>query len=161
VLPVSARLQLLVAAGAALFCVAAGLPPTRFTDLHDRREIATQGWRGQTTLISFWAHWCGPCLVELRGLPELAAANPRLHFVAASLDSRRAARRWLARNPVPGIETVHVDGGAATVLRHLGNTRLLLPYTIVLDAAGNVCATTIYRVDARHLATLLARCPRR
>jgi thiol-disulfide isomerase/thioredoxin len=142
----------------ALVCMAAGPPPTQFNDLHSKQPVAAESWHGRVTLVSFWAKWCGPCLVELRGLPALAAANPRLHFVAASLDSRRAAQRWLARHPVPGVQTVHADGGAPTVLRALTNGKLYLPFTLVLDPAGNICTSTIYRLDAPHLATLLARC---
>lgn len=120
--------------------------------------VPVDAWHGRTTIISYWARWCGPCLVELPTLPALAAANPDLHFVAASLDGRRGASRWLASHPLPGIETIHALGTPASILRPLGNGRLLLPFNIVVDAAGRVCAISIYRLDADQLARLLAIC---
>ncbi len=147
--------------GAALLLIAAAPRPplpTRFTDMAATRAIAPDAWHGRTTVISFWARWCGPCLAELPKLPALAAANPDLRFVAASLDGRRSAGRWLAENPLPGIVTVHATGAPGTVLRMIGDGQQLLPFNIVVDAAGRVCAITGYSLDADQLARLLAVC---
>ena len=151
---------LVPAALALLLSAAAPRPPlpTRFTNMAATQAIAATAWHGRTTIISYWARWCGPCLVELPTLPALAAANPDLRFVAASLDGRRSANRWLASHPLPGIVTVHAEGTPASILRPLGNGRLLLPFNIVVDAAGRVCAISIYRLDADQLARLLAIC---
>ena len=152
----------LLAFAACAFLLAAAAPrpplPTRFTDMTATQAIPTAAWHGRTTVISYWARWCGPCLVELPTLPALAAANPDLRFVAASLDGRRAANRWLASHPLPGIVSVHAAGTPASILRPLGNGRLLLPFNIVVDAAGRVCAISTYRLDADQLARLLAIC---
>ena len=148
-----------LALGVVLLTAAARPPlPTRFTDMAATRAIPVNAWHGRTTVISYWARWCGPCLVELPTLPALAAANPDLRFVAASLDGRRAAETWLASHPLPGIITVHADGTPGSILRPLGNRRLLLPFNIVVDAAGRVCAISTNALDADQLAQLLAIC---
>ena len=144
------------------FTLAAAAPrpplPTRFIDMAATKAIPVDAWHGRATVISYWARWCGPCLVELPTLPALAAANPDLRFVAAALDGRRSAGHWLAAHPLPGIETVYAIGTPASILRPLGDGRLLLPFNIVVNANGNVCAISIYRLDADQLARLLAIC---
>ncbi len=155
-------------AGVLLFLVAAAPPPTnpspvaatRFTDLATKAPVATDAWRGRWTLVSFWAWWCGPCLVELRGLSALATANPDVSFVTAAIDSRSRAIRWLARNPVPGTAALHVAGAPADILRALGDYQLLLPFSIVIDPQGRICASSVYRLDAGQVTTMLRACRR-
>lgn len=155
----------MIGAGAFLWLLAAAAPVPRsapaYTDLASKQPIAPDAWRGKLTLISFWAWWCGPCLVELRGLPALVAANPDVRFVIAAMDSRRRALDWLARYPVPGATAVHVAGAPSNILRSLGDYQLLLPFNMVVDPQGRVCASSVYRLDAGQLATLLAACRRR
>jgi thiol-disulfide isomerase/thioredoxin len=155
------RLWRLIGAGAFLL-LAAAAPSSGpvYTDLASKQPIAGDAWRGRWTLMSFWAWWCGPCLVELRGLPALVAANPDVHFVTAAMDSRRRALDWLARNPVPGATSVHIAGAPSNILRSLGDYQLLLPFNMVIDPQGRVCASSVYRLDAGQLATLLAKCRR-
>lgn len=154
----------MIGAGAFLWLLAAAAPVPRpvlttpFTDLASKQPIASDAWRGQWTLVSFWAWWCGPCLVELRGLPALVAANPDVRFVTAAVDSRRRALDWLARYPVPGAASVHVAGAPSNILRSLGDYRLLLPFNIVVDPQGRICASSVYRLDAGQIAALLAAC---
>jgi thiol-disulfide isomerase/thioredoxin len=149
-----------------LFLVAAAPPAanpvsaTRFTDLATKAPVASDAWRGRWTLVSFWAWWCGPCLVELRGLAALAAANPDVSFVTAAVDSRSRALRWLTRNPVPGTAAVHVAGAPADILRALGDYQLLLPFNIIVDPQGRICASSVYRLDAGQVTTMLAKCRR-
>lgn len=155
-------------AGVLLFLVAAAPPPanvspvsaTRFTDLATKQPIATADWRGRWTLVSFWAWWCGPCLVELRGLSALAAANPDVSFVTAAVDSRSRAISWLARYPVPGTAAVHVAGAPSNILRSLGDYQLLLPFNIIVDPQGRICASSVYRLDAGQVTTMLRACRR-
>lgn len=149
-----------------MFLVAAAPPvanpvsATRFTDLATKQPVDIGTWRGRWTLVSFWAWWCGPCLVELRGLSVLAAANPDVSFVTAAVDSRSRALNWLARYPVPGTVAVHVAGAPADILRTLGDYQLLLPFNIIVDPQGRICASSVYRLDAGQVTTMLATCRR-
>lgn len=151
----------MVVASLALLLNAAAPPsplPTRFTDMAATHPVASGVWHGKTTVISYWAPWCGPCLVELPTLPALAAANPDLHFVAAALDGRKRAEHWLAAHPLPGIATVYATGAPASILRAIGDRQLTLPFNLVVDPAGNVCAISIHSLTADQLARLLAIC---
>jgi peroxiredoxin len=59
--------------------------------------VNTADWRDDSILvISFWATWCKPCLVELQTYSELYAdwqARTGVRVVAVSIDDSRNARK--------------------------------------------------------------------
>jgi len=66
-----------------------------------RRQIAAL--RGTPIVVNQWASWCGPCRFELPFFARLSQRyRGRVAFVGVNAqDTRPAARRFLARMPLP------------------------------------------------------------
>lgn len=110
-------------------------------------------------LVLFGAHWCVPCRVELGALDPLTAA----------LDEAGAPRRlvlaWIDR-PALGAEaalrhraTMPPPGWAATWATPLMARAHGLPFAVMTDAAGQVCALHAGPVDPAVIRTMRAACP--
>ena len=66
-----------------------------------RRQLAAL--RGTPIVVNQWASWCGPCRFELPFFARLSRRyRGRVAFVGVNAqDTRPAARRFLARMPLP------------------------------------------------------------
>jgi cytochrome c biogenesis protein CcmG/thiol:disulfide interchange protein DsbE len=90
--------------------------------------------RGHPVVVNQWASWCGPCQYEFPFFADLAERyNGRVGFLGVnSKDSKIAARRFLARHPVPFPHFEDADGSVARVFR--GGRAF--PTTAFYDANG-------------------------
>jgi thiol-disulfide isomerase/thioredoxin len=124
-------------------------PALAFTS-YAGKTWATQDWRGRVVVVNFWASWCLPCLDEL---PMLNAAWVRYQaegvlFFGAVLDDQPSAQRVLARL---GISYPNGDGEAWRQRLKVS----ALPTTIIINAAGEVIASHVGRLDPAWLSAQL------
>ncbi|AXK72666.1 TlpA family protein disulfide reductase [Lysobacter sp. TY2-98] len=94
---------------------------------------------GRPVLINLWASWCGPCLEEMPALDRFAkqqGANG-VQVVGIALDDAAAVRAFLKAHPVSYPVLVDAAGPADTGVR-LGNSRGVLPYSVLVGANGRV-----------------------
>jgi thiol-disulfide isomerase/thioredoxin len=124
---------------------------TRLPDLTGTEQPVSQ-WRGKTLVINFWAPWCGPCVEEMPALGALSHEfrSKNVQFVGIGIDS--------AQNMIAFEQKVKVDypllvaGYAGTDLaRAFGNTAGALPFTVVIDGAGNVRTRKLGQISADEL----------
>ena len=101
----------------------------------DKKEVGLADFKGKVAVLSFWATWCGPCVVELPRLAEAAkkyAANPDVSFLAISVDEHKlAVRPFIERNGYRLPVAYDVNGAEA--FRVSG-----IPTLIILDRRGRV-----------------------
>ena len=90
-------------------------------------------------LINVWASWCGPCVEEMPELQRYARAQggDGVQVVGLALDTAEGVRDFLARVPVDYPIVLETPGPADASV-WLGNTRGLLPYSVLVDAQGKV-----------------------
>lgn len=106
--------------------------------------------RGQPAVINFWATWCPPCRDEL---PELAALQQKsgMTFVGIAVeDNLKFAAEYARVHDI----TYPVAGGknaAITLMQQLGNTHAAMPFTILIDPAGEVVWTHKGRIPIDRL----------
>ena len=113
-------------------------PSIELPDL-DGRPRALAEWQGQPVLVNFWASWCGPCIEEMPLLDEFARDQGAdgVQVLGIALDDLDAVQAFLAQVPVA--YTILMDqAGPADSSVQLGNSRGVLPYSVLLDAEGRV-----------------------
>jgi thiol-disulfide isomerase/thioredoxin len=94
---------------------------------------------GRPLLINVWASWCGPCIEEMPELERYAASQgpDGVQVIGLALDTPDNIRDFLAKVPVS--YPILVDSpGPADASVWLGNTRGVLPYTVLVDTGGRV-----------------------
>lgn len=124
----------------------------------DGQVHALADYRGRPLIINFWATWCPPCIAEMPILSTFDAAQapdgPRV--IGIALDAPERVRTFLSRTPVgyPILLDVPDDDDASVVL---GNTRGVLPYTVLVGADGRILATHVGEFSRASLERWLAR----
>lgn len=105
----------------------------------DGRPRRLSEWQGRVRLLNFWASWCGPCIEEMPLLDAFAAAQPAdgTQVIGIALDDLDAVRTFLTRVPVRYPTLVEAAGSTDSSVR-LGNTRAVLPFSVLIDAEGRV-----------------------
>ena len=94
---------------------------------------------GPVRLVNYWASWCGPCREEMPVLDAYAADRARhgVQVIGIALDEAEPARAFLAQVPVSFDLLVETPGPGDTSVR-LGNTRGVLPFTVLVDVQGRL-----------------------
>lgn len=117
------------------------LPPIILSDLDGHRH-ALSDYRGHRLLLNLWASWCAPCLGEM---PALQKAQDNFGerggiVVGIAMDEPARVRSFLAEHPVSYPILLGREGADDTSIK-LGNSRHVLPYSILIDANGRILAT--------------------
>ena len=97
---------------------------------------------GRTTLINYWASWCGPCREEMPLLDAFAAgASGRgIDVVGVATEDAESAQAFLRAHPVRFAVAVEPPAPGEDSASRLGNHRNVLPFTVLVDADGRVRA---------------------
>lgn len=115
-------------------------------------------WQGKTLIVNFWATWCPPCREEMPAFSRLQsryAANG-VQFVGIALDNIESVRTYAEQFPVSYPLLIGgPDGGE--LARQLGNTRLALPYTLLLDPSGKPRFARLGALSEQELAQELTK----
>lgn len=115
------------------------VPSFTLKDLKGQRvKLAT--FKGKVVVISFWATWCEPCMVELPHLNRKALALPDdLVVLAISTDNAQTVnkvRGTVKRSRLKMPVLLDTDGQVMGDL----NPRGAHPYTMFIDRAGRLAA---------------------
>ena len=118
--------------------VAIGDPRPELTlpDLSGTR-VSLSRFDGKPVLLNFWASWCPPCVEEMPVLDAFARAHPDWQVVGIAVEPGDAARDYLAAHPVSYPVFIGSADGPDESLQ-FGNTRGVLPYTVLIGADGRI-----------------------
>ena len=112
------------------------LPEFEAADLNDNLRSIRE-WEGQVLLINFWATWCAPCRREM---PDLMALHDELAgqatVIGIALDSPEAVRGYVEELGIDYPVLIADDLAGTRLVRKLGNSNGLLPYSVFVDREG-------------------------
>lgn len=114
--------------------------------------VAMSDFRNRPLLVNFWAPWCPPCVEELPMIDAFFRqhAGNGWQVVGLAVDKPVAVQNFLGKTPVAF--PVGVLGLAGlSVVKDLGNAAGGLPFTLVLDAAGQVVERKIGQITPQDL----------
>ena len=99
-------------------------------------------WKGKLVLVNFWASWCAPCREEM---PILDATQKRLadkglQIVGVAYDTPAATADFLGRVPVQYPILIDDPDKGEDLGAALGNSRGVLPYSILIGRDGRILA---------------------
>lgn len=128
----------------------------RFVDANDQPQKFAQ-WRGRVMVVNFWATWCPPCREEIPGFIKLQNKykDRGLVFVGIALDQRDKVKVFMKE---VGVNYPILIAGpeAMDLARALGNQSGGLPYTLVVNAQGNISFKKVGGVNELQLERALA-----
>jgi thiol-disulfide isomerase/thioredoxin len=113
-------------------------------------------FKGHPVVVNFWASWCGPCVEEMPALSQLQRqyAHKGIEFVGLGVDSDKNVQAFLKKVQID--YPVFVIGfGGADLARAFGNNAGGLPFTVVIDAKGNVRSTKLGQIQPAELKQTL------
>ena len=123
-------------------------------------RLATRSLQGKPLVLNFWATWCGPCVKEMPELDRFAQemAPQGWQVLGVAIDKADAVRAFLQTTPVRfPIAIAGLEG--LGLVQALGNTNGGLPFTLVLDAQGQVLQRKMGATHFEELRTLAQRGP--
>jgi len=120
----------------------------------------------RTTLISFWATWCGSCIDEFSDFQETylmyQVRDLDLVTVAANMpDERPSVMKMLEKKHATSRNLLFASDNTAGLQAAFDPTwQSAVPYTVLLDASGKVLYKNLGTVDMLELRrTILANLP--
>lgn len=114
-------------------------------------------YRGKVLIVNFWAPWCAPCRREVPDFVSLQQKySGSVQFVGIALDDPEPVTAFSKQYGMNYPLYLAGNAGVAMMLRE-GDTRGVVPFTLVLDAEGNKIASTTGQVDRDRLDALLAQ----
>ena len=111
---------------------ARGAAPELVGQLISGQLVDLKEYKGEPTLVHFWAVWCPICAFENSSINRLAEDYPVLTIATASGDARKVGL-YLMREGLTFPVMIDASGDAA---REWGVTGV--PVSFVLDADGNI-----------------------
>lgn len=139
----AAVLSLGLALSAAPEAHAAGevMPDFTLRDLNNK-EVKFSDFKGKVVVVSFWATWCQPCMVEMKHLEVMQKELKDNDFTVLSIstdDARSASmvKPIIKRN---GYTFPVLLDKQTKVVSQL-NPSKTLPYTVIVDKEGRIAAT--------------------
>lgn len=110
-----------------------------------------------SSIVLFWAAWCAPCRAEIAAWPALQQAAGAIPLYVIALDTPIERSRTLLKS-IPADRVRHGGGSTFSVLAGWPQRASGLPFAVLLDAQGRVCASQNGGLDADRITGMKRQC---
>ena len=122
------------------------------------KEQRLDQWRGKVLIVNFWATWCAPCREEM---PEFVKAQQEhgakgLQFVGIAVDQADKVQQFVKEIGL-NYPTLIGGFGAMELSKTLGNDKMALPFTVVLNRDGKVVHTQLGELKPAKLQSIVTQ----
>ena len=119
-------------------------------------QQALSAYKGKIIVLNFWATWCPPCREEMPELSQLNQLykNKNVVVLGVAIDELRLVKEFSVATPVSYPLFAAEEEGMA-LGEALGNNKGVLPYTVIINAEGNITETFFGRISKPLLETRL------
>ena len=111
-----------------------------------------KAFQGRPLVLNFWATWCPPCVAEMPLLDAFFRQNQAngWQVLGLAIDQPSQVRRFLTQTPVSyPIGLAGLNG--PELARQLGNESGALPFTLVLNAQGQVLQSKLGQLSEKEM----------
>lgn len=125
-------------------------------DQPDGQVLRLSEFKGKPLVLNFWATWCTPCVEEMPLLNAFFQENQSKSWqvVGLAIDQPSAVKRFLKQYPVNyPIGMAGLDG--TELVKKLGNLEGSLPFTLVLNAKGDMLVQKLGKLSSQEMADWL------
>jgi len=107
---------------------------------------------GRVIVLNFWATWCPPCREEIPMLNRFQTdfADAGVQIVGVALDDANKVRRFASKTAL-AYPTLLGEMATLNIGRIYGNSRGVLPYSVVIDRSGKIVSTHLGQLDREQL----------
>lgn len=125
------------------------------TDVQGLKQNLSQ-YKGKIIVLNFWATWCPPCREEMPALSQLYQEyqNKNVVVLGIAIDELALVKDFLLSSPV-NYPILISDNESMDLSTELGNDKDVLPYTVIINADGNVIDTFFGRISKPLLETTI------
>lgn len=96
--------------------------------------------QGQPMVVNFWARWCPPCRVEIPELVALQSRKTGVAVIGINIETDPAPVRDFAYAYDINYPVLLTRAAGLDLMRTLGNSKVGLPFTVVLNRQGDIVA---------------------
>lgn len=132
------------------------LPDFSLNDVWGQPRAISE-WAGQPLLINFWATWCAPCRREMPLLQALhnERAITGIQVVGIAIDRQPDVQAYITEAGI-SYPILSGEADAIAVSDLFGLAGLGLPFSVLVDSAGNVLTVHIGELLPEQLRTMVA-----
>ena len=115
-----------------------------YSDLQNRSANLNK-FQGKPLIVNFWARWCAPCRVEIPELVEVESKyqGHELAVIGINIESEVIPVRDFARAYDINYPVFLTGEKGMALMQALGNSKVGLPFTVVLSANGDIVKTKL------------------
>jgi len=126
----------------------------------NNQNVSLSKYKKEWLLVNFWATWCAPCKEEIPDLNILFNENKqsypqaKIRLIGIAIDEIEAVKKFITKIPIHYDSLIFNDIKGVEIAKSLGNTRGVLPFTVLINPNGKIINTIYGKTNIKELRIL-------